>query len=754
MSELESLSLLPNTTARDNWARYLYVRNRGHDSYCRHARILEQMYLGQGSNSTYEGYGSSASTSDFGQWTPEDRDSITDGRILHEFNEIAPAINAAIGYQIHNRMDISFKPRSGMADEDLAAIRSKIAMQIADNNGLHYKETDVFTDGLIEQRGYFEVRISYEDSILGELTIDVLDPRDVIPDPDGKTQNPDDWADVTITRWMSLDTIEQRFGQKLRDEIESFRPYETDFGSDDTSVERSRFGDNQSLGSNSEYDAWRIDNGIINIRIIDRQKHIYEDRKVAIYPTGDIRQIIKLESIPELEASGVMIQTRKVKIVKRTVTTKDLVLFEGDGDFPFISIIPYFPYFRRGKTRSMVDYGMDAQRVYNKMITQFVHIVNSVSNSGWTVEEKSLTNMDTEDLEQIGAATGLVIEYKTGSAPPQKIQPNQVPQGVTQMLEISQGAVRDSTIPEAMRGTQGQEISGVAIQSKQFASQQQMAIILDNLSRTRALLAKRIDWVITNIYDSARIFRITGTDKQSGRKITEEVAINIPIENGMYHNDMTVGEYDVVISEQPMQTTFENTQFTQALEMRDKGVRIDDKTIIRYSNLADKHDIIDNMDKQSEQVDPEKQANAALLNAKAQREAILAEKDKAGIDNVKADTESKKSETVKANVDLMFASTEAAVNLLQYPGAIPTADVMLQSAGFIPVETGVSPNFEQAQVQGMQLQPSQPVPQNTHPLFPANPQQPDIIEPQIQPMTQQQIESPMQGATTIRTEPL
>lgn len=90
-----------------------------------------------------------------------------------EFNQIKNKINAAVGYQIGNRMDIGFRPRAGAADADTASTLSKLAMQIADNNSFHSKETQVFADGMIQQRGYFDIRMSYEDTILGEVRVDI-----------------------------------------------------------------------------------------------------------------------------------------------------------------------------------------------------------------------------------------------------------------------------------------------------------------------------------------------------------------------------------------------------------------------------------------------------------------------------------------------------------------------------------------------------------------------------------------------------
>ncbi len=721
-SSSNSLALNSNTEASANWARYMYGRTRGHDEYCERAAYLERMYLpGK-------------------QWSDEDKDTYTD-RDLHEFNEIFPAVNAAIGYQIHNRMDIAFKPRAGEADENLASVRSKIAMQIADNNMLHWKETDVFTDGVIEQRGYLDLRIDYSDSVLGELATDVLDPRDVIPDPDAKSYNPDDWNDVVVTRWMTLDNIEQFFGSKVRMEVEAFRPSESDFGTDDQSGERSRFGDNANLNNYSEYDAWRDDSGMVQVRVIDRQKHKWAIRDVGIYPTGDIRPV-KPEQIEQLVANGVFIDQRKIKIVERIISTKDMLLYKGDSELPFFSIIPFFPYFRRGKTSSLVDNGASPQEAYNKLITQYIHVINSTANSGWTVEEGSLTNMDTEELGEVGASTGLIVEYKKGSQPPNKIQPNQIPTGVDRMAERSLTAVRDSTIPESMRGlNDADNMSGKAKQSDQFASQQQLAICLDNLSRTRHILAKRIDWVITNFYDSKRIFRITGTDQRTGRKNTEEVSINVPQPDGTYYNDMTIGEYDVVISEQPMQVTFENSQFNQAIEMREKGVAIDDKIIVRYSNLADKHDIIDQMvqrEKSAGQLNPLDQAKADLLAAQTQKELK-------NVDKIVADT-------AGVNVKAQFEAIQTGAQVLMNPGIVPVSDELLKSAGYKDHNGAPLVNMPQQQQQPQQVIDN--VPQNTHPQFPANPPQPDQSAPVLPAQMSQpgMVASPVAGMETARHE--
>ena len=229
------MSVNRDDQARLNWQRYEYGRMRGHQSYCRHARTAENFYLGGGR-----------------QWDPDDRQALEEeGRPALEFNQVKHKINTAIGYQIQNRMDIAYRPRGNGADESVARALTKVAKQVQDNTGLHWLETQVFADGLIQQRGYFDIRISYRDSLLGEICVTDLDPLDVIPDPDAKSYDPDKWQDVIITRWLTLDEIEESYGEKAREAIEVDNQEDEDFGDDEADEERNKFG-NEDTGS-TEY---------------------------------------------------------------------------------------------------------------------------------------------------------------------------------------------------------------------------------------------------------------------------------------------------------------------------------------------------------------------------------------------------------------------------------------------------------------------------------------------------------------------
>jgi hypothetical protein len=111
-----------------------------------------------------------------------------------------------------------------------------------------------------------------------------------------------------------------------------------------------------------------------------------------------------------------------MKKVRWTVTADTVVLHDDWSPYDHFTLVPYFPYWRRGKPFGMVRNLISPQEQLNKISSQELHIVNTTANSGWVVESGSLTGMTADDLEEHGAETGLVLEYNRGSTPPAKIQ--------------------------------------------------------------------------------------------------------------------------------------------------------------------------------------------------------------------------------------------------------------------------------------------------------------------------------------------
>ena len=210
--------------ATNQFERYERARDNGHLDYIETAKKCDAFYRGN-------------------QWDPADVATLDDeGRPALTINTILPTVNAVLGEQRTRKADISFKPR-GSGNQAVADILTKLFLQISENNKLDYRESQVFADGLIQDRGYFDVRIDFTDHIQGEVRISTKDPLDILIDPDAKEYDPKTWNEIFETKWLSLDQIEEQYGQAQADKLRVAAEYGNTMGQDSVEYEETRYGD-------------------------------------------------------------------------------------------------------------------------------------------------------------------------------------------------------------------------------------------------------------------------------------------------------------------------------------------------------------------------------------------------------------------------------------------------------------------------------------------------------------------------------
>lgn len=565
------------TLAKQQWEAYTRARDHGHTDYIEIAKQCDAFYRGE-------------------QWDAADVAALDDqGRPALTINTILPTVNTVIGEQSTRRADIRFKPRgSGM--QETADILTKVFMQIADNNKLEWVESQVFTDGLIQDRGWFDVRIDFSDHIQGEVRITSKDPLDIIIDPDAKEYDPKTWNEIFETKWMSLDQIEEQYGQDKADKLRMIAEVGSVLGSDSIEYEEERYGDTHTGEFSSDYPQNPNEaKAVRSIRVVERQYYRLKECMFYVDPvTGDERPVPydwdEKKKTDFADQFGLYIHTKKVRKVRWTVTADTVVLFDDWSPYNHFTLVPYFPYFRRGKPFGMVRNLISPQEQLNKISSQELHIVNTTANSGWIVETGSLAGMTADDLEEHGAETGLVLEYNRGSNPPSKIPPNQIPTGLDRISQKAALNIKQiSGVSDAMLGTDSPEVSGIAIQAKQNRGILMIQVPLDNLTKTRKYLAEKVLNLVQTYYTEKRIIQIT--DEKDPFKPNVPMTVNQMTPEGYIVNDLTIGEYDVIVDTAPSRDNFDEIQFAEAIELRKAGVPIPDDLIVEYSHLAKKAEI-------------------------------------------------------------------------------------------------------------------------------------------------------------------
>ena len=604
------------------WNRYAWARDQGHQRFVEKADKCERFFAGD-------------------QWDPSDVARLKLARRpALTINKIISTVGNVMGEQIFNRSETSFRPRAGSPDEVAEAL-TKVYKQISDNNQLDWKRSDMFADGIITSRGFLDVRLGFKDSMQGEVLIENLNPKNVIIDPDGEEYDPDSWSEVFLTKWVTADDIAILYNKTdaelLRNREQSYFPY----GYDSISAHRDRFGDRLNPMYQGDYDNSSV---LRNIRVIERQHRMLDRQKHFVSAEGDMRAIP--EDFPRdkiawfVEKFGFTVASKLVRRIRWTVIADNIELHDDWSPYKHFTPVPFFPYFRRGSTIGLVENLLGSQELLNKVSSQELHVVNTTANSGWKVKTGSLTNMTPEELEQRGAETGLVVE--TNGNPDEdliKIQPNQVPQGLDRISYKAEEHIKTiSGINDSMQGFDREDVAAKAIDKKKQSGQTGLAKPLDSLTRTDHMLARNILDLVQEFYTEERLMTITH-NRATGE--TETFAVNQATPEGTIVNDLTLGEYSVVTTSVPHRETMEDSQFDQAVAMREMGVMIPDSVIIDSSRLLNKKDIIKAMEGDKES--PEAQAQAQLQQraqaaevAKVEAEASAKGAD-AGLKKAKAD---------------------------------------------------------------------------------------------------------------------
>jgi len=620
----------PSQVASDNWKRYVRLRDNGHSEYVTRAKKYDNFYCGE-------------------QWDATDKKKLADeGRPALTINTILSTINTVLGEQTAKRAEINFKPRS-KGNEETAIALTKVVMQIGDNNKLDWLESQVFSDGLIQDRGYFDARINFDDSIQGEVEISSLDPLDVLIDVDAKEYDPKTWNEVIVTRWLSIDQIESTYGAKTADKLKSLAAGGDIYGGDSVAVEDNRFGDSSSFDL---ADDGFSDKTIRSVRVIERQHRRMCMSEWYVDPeSGDMRPVPENWDDAKRQEFGqqfgLFIQKRLAPRVRWTVSADQILLHDEWSPYKTFTVVPYFSYFRRGKPFGMVKNLISPQEQLNKISSQELHIVNTTANSGWITEEGSLVNMTNEDLTERGAETGLHIVHARGTSAPQKIQPNQIPTGIDRITQKAAHNIKEiSGVSDAMLGYESAEVSGVALESKQARGQIQIQVPMDNLAHTRHMLAEKILELVQQFYVEERLIQITNPTMPdpAAPDAQEQMMVNQVTPEGQIVNDLTLGEYSVVISTQPARDNFEESQFSEALQLRQAGVMIPDYRVVEYSHLAQKRDIAEEVKQLAGLAAPSEEE----MQMQQKQQEMMIRQAELELANLEADLQTKQSQAMLA----------------------------------------------------------------------------------------------------------
>jgi hypothetical protein len=412
---------------------------------------------------------------------------------------------------------------------------SGIIRHIEVNSNADHSYDNAFEYAVRMGWGYIRVRTDYisEDSFDQEIYIDPVDnPFTVYFDPNSVLPDGSDADRCLITTMMR------------KDEFRKLYPDAEDGG---TSFTQRGTGDSQSEWITKE-----------DIRLAEYYYTVKEKAKLYLLSDGTATFADDKDFFNRLAAYGIeVVDTRDSykKTIKYCKLTAVEVLEERDWAGKYIPIVPvYGRHIVIGDKRKkfgMIRYAKDPQRMYNFWQTSITEGVALAPKAKWLLAEGQDEGHE-NDWANANIKSFPLLRYKQTDidgrpAPvPVRLQPEPPQAGI-----MAAAAGVNDDIKSIMGIFDPAQLGQGNISGKALNGQQQQVDLTnfdyyDNLTRSISHIGKICLDLIPKIYDTERVMRIIGDDGKP-----ELLTINQRDAVGRVLNDITVGQYDVVMETGP-----------------------------------------------------------------------------------------------------------------------------------------------------------------------------------------------------------
>jgi hypothetical protein len=469
------------------------------------------------------------------QWPVEIQNSRNlESRPCLTINKIDAYIRQVTNQQRQQRPRIKVHPVNNLADYKIAQVIEGITRHIEVNSNADTAYDTAFDYAVRMGWGYWRVNTRYtrEDSFDQEIFIDCIDnPFTVYFDPNSILPDGSDAEKCLITTVMD---------KKV------FREYYP--GADDGANFQQR-----STGDDTASWITKEDIRVAEYFYIERER-----AKLYLLSDGTSGFANSDSFFARVEAAGLTVIDERDsfrKAVKWIKCTAIEVLEEKTMAGKYIPVVPCYGaqviVDDKRKKYGLVRFAKDPQRMYNFWRTSMTESVALAPKAKWLLAEGQDEGHENE-WAMANIKSTPVLRYKQkdieGQPAPQptRLQPEPPPAGIMEAagaisadLQMVLGILDPNQLPSG-------NISGKALMGQQNQVDLSNFHFYDNMTRSIRHTGKIILDLIPKIYDTQRVMRIIGSDGQP-----DMTTINEANEIGEVLNDVTVGEYDVVMDTGP-----------------------------------------------------------------------------------------------------------------------------------------------------------------------------------------------------------
>ena len=601
------------------------------------------------------------------QWPAEIQNSrVLESRPCLTINEVDAYCRQVENQQRQQRPRIKIHAVDNIADPKIAEVLGGITRHIEVNSDADWAYDTAFMFAATIGWGYFRMRTDFtrEDSHDQDIYIDqVENPFTVYFDPNSSLPDGSDAEKVLITDLMRKEAFEKEY----------------------PSASTGGFQERATGDTDSE---WVTEH---DIRIAE---YIYVERqKQNLIKLSDGAIFWKDQLPPEqilIDAGIRIVGDRESfrRTVKWCKTTSFEILQEKVIPGRWIPVIPVYgaSYIINGRRirLGLVRFAKDPQRMVNFWQTAITESLALAPKAKWLLAAGQDEGYDNE-WALANIKTTPLLHYLARDAegkdipPPQRIQPEPPPQGAIEASMLaSQNLQRVLGIYDPGVTQSRMHKSDKTINAEDQQTDQSNFHYYDNLTRSIKHAGRIILGWVPKVYDTQRVMRIIGDDGRPDQVTVNEKQYGEGGAIAKILNDVTVGEYNVVMDTGPGYNSKRQEAvaiFTQMLgtPLGEKIAQVADDVIVRQMDVPGADVIADRLaaanpmaqiDDKSE-VPPQAQMMIKQLQDRVQKaEALLAQaaqeiKHKEGIERMKQEGETKRT-LLKVTADAHDTETIAA----------------------------------------------------------------------------------------------
>ena len=465
------------------------------------------------------------------QWSEQDRQKLIEQqRVPVTFNRVAILIDAVIGYEVNNRQETRYIPRTP-GDAKVNELLTEAASYFRDACDAEFEESDAFRDMLISGMGWTNDRLTDERNPDYDLVRDRVDPLRMLWDPSSRKPNLEDARFVMYETNMS-----KAEAKALVPEWDGEYLHADWLGEDVDGVPGTETPRDSYKGADSDKTATR------DVRVLEYQYVTDEIVHIVANPmTGETRQITDSDwtALAEDEAAALspFHSTRRKREWKRCFMI-------GGEHFSKAHPYPSGPTYHciTGKRDRNTGhwFGLlralhDPQMWSNKFLSQIMHLINTSAKPGYDVEKGAIDNP--QSFESKAARPGAINVFVDGALQQGRVQRREavgLPPDLANLMTYANDSMQNvSGVNAELLGMADREQAGVLEYQRKQSAVTLLAPLFDSFRRYRKMAGRCWLHFMQKYLTDGRLIRITMDD--GGQ-------MNVPFAHGQIPNPSFAGQ--------------------------------------------------------------------------------------------------------------------------------------------------------------------------------------------------------------------